>query len=90
MGPDRAAFGSNDASAMAGAAHSCDRGLASASSIEPQVTRRTADKDGRLEAPLLANTWNRDARGEFPCAVVEAMDGPQVGIDPLTYLYSLD
>jgi hypothetical protein len=39
-----------------------------------------------LETPLLTNTWDRDARGNFPRAVVEAVDGPKIGIDPLTYL----
>jgi hypothetical protein len=39
-----------------------------------------------LETPLLTNTWDRDVRGEFPRAVVEAIDAQQVGIDPLSYL----
>ena len=36
-----------------------------------------------LEEPLLANTWERDGRGEHPRAVVEAVDPESVGIDPL-------
>ena len=38
-----------------------------------------------LETPLLT-TWDRDARGNFTRAVVEAVDGTLVGIDPLAYL----
>jgi len=54
--------------------------------FRPQVKLITDGKGDKLEAPLLTNTWDRDARGEFPRAVVEAVDGPQVGIDPLAYL----
>jgi putative nucleotidyltransferase with HDIG domain len=54
--------------------------------FRPQVKLITDSKGGKLEAPLLTNTWDRDSRGEFPRAVVEAVDGPQVGIDPLAYL----
>jgi hypothetical protein len=43
-------------------------------------------KGEKLEIPLLTNTWDRDVRGEFPRAVVEAVDSQQVGIDPLGYL----
>jgi hypothetical protein len=43
-------------------------------------------KGEKLETPLLTNTWDRDSRGEFPRAVIEAVDGTQAGIDPLTYL----
>ena len=39
-----------------------------------------------LEEPLLANTWDRDSRGEHPRAVVEAVDPESVGIDPLKYM----
>ena len=39
-----------------------------------------------LETPFLTNTWDRDARGNFTRAVVEAVDGTLVGIDPLAYL----
>ena len=39
-----------------------------------------------LEEPLLANTWERDARGEHPYAVVEAVDPESTDIDPLKYL----
>ena len=54
--------------------------------FRPQVKLITDRKGDKLETPLLTNTWDRDARGEFPRAVVEAVDGPEVGIDPLTYL----
>ncbi|HYB93724.1 MAG TPA: HD-GYP domain-containing protein [Vicinamibacterales bacterium] len=54
--------------------------------FRPQVKLITDRKGDRLETPLLTNTWDRDSRGEFPRAVVEAVDGAQVGIDPLAYL----
>jgi putative nucleotidyltransferase with HDIG domain len=54
--------------------------------FRPQVKLITDNKGDKLEAPLLTNTWDRDSRGEFSRAVVEAVDGPQVGIDPLAYL----
>ena len=54
--------------------------------FRPQVKLITDRKGEKLEAPLLTNTWDKDLRGEFPRAVVEAVDGPTVGIDPLTYL----
>jgi HD-GYP domain-containing protein (c-di-GMP phosphodiesterase class II) len=45
------------------------------------------DRSGAaIEAPLLANTWDRDDRGEHPYAVVEAVDPESVDIDPLEYL----
>jgi len=39
-----------------------------------------------LESPILANTWERDGRGEFPRAVVESIDPDTVELDPLTVL----
>lgn len=54
--------------------------------FRPQVKLITDPRGEKLESPLLTNTWDRDSRGEFPRAVVEAVDGAQVGIDPLTYL----
>jgi putative nucleotidyltransferase with HDIG domain len=54
--------------------------------FRPQVKLITDRKGDKLETPLLTNTWDRNVRGEFPRAVVEAVDGPQVGIDPLGYL----
>jgi putative nucleotidyltransferase with HDIG domain len=55
--------------------------------FRPQV-KIVADKDGTLlETPLLANTWERDDRGDFPYAVVEAIDPDQsMDIDPLKFL----
>jgi hypothetical protein len=43
-------------------------------------------KGDRLDEPVLANTWERDVRGEYPRAVVEAVDSDPIDIDPLTYL----
>jgi putative nucleotidyltransferase with HDIG domain len=54
--------------------------------FRPQVKLITDGKGEKLETPLLTNTWDRDARGAFPRAVVEAVDAQQLGIDPLTYL----
>jgi len=54
--------------------------------FRPQVKILTDRTGARLEDPLLANTWERDSRGEHPYAVVEAVDPESVGIDPLAYL----
>ena len=54
--------------------------------FRPQVKLITDRKGEKLETPLLTNTWDRDSRGAFPRAVVEAVDGQKVGIDPLAYL----
>jgi putative nucleotidyltransferase with HDIG domain len=54
--------------------------------FRPQVKLIMDPKGQKLETPLLTNTWDRDVRGEFPRAVVEAVDSQQVGIDPLGYL----
>jgi hypothetical protein len=45
-----------------------------------------SEKGDRLEEPFLANTWERDSRGEYPRAVVEAIDPESMNIDPLTFL----
>jgi putative nucleotidyltransferase with HDIG domain len=54
--------------------------------FRPQVKLIKDSKGATLETPLLTNTWDRDSRGEFPRAVVEAVDAQQVGVDPLAYL----
>ena len=54
--------------------------------FRPQVKLILDPKGAPYETPLLTNTWDRDDRGEFPRDVVEAVDGPEVGIDPLAYL----
>jgi putative nucleotidyltransferase with HDIG domain len=54
--------------------------------FRPQV-KIISDRHGEmLEEPLLVNTWERDARGDHPRAVVEALDPEPLGIDPLKYL----
>jgi putative nucleotidyltransferase with HDIG domain len=54
--------------------------------FRPQV-KIIVDRDGTaLDEPLLANTWERDARGEHPYAVVEAVDPETTDIDPLKHL----
>jgi len=40
----------------------------------------------RIEDPFLADTWERDSRGDFPHAVVESLDPDSVELDPLTVL----
>jgi len=54
--------------------------------FRPQVKLILDANGAPYETPMLANTWDRDSRGEYPRAVVEAVDGPVVGIDPLAYL----
>lgn len=39
-----------------------------------------------LEEPMLVNTREPDGRGDFPWAVVEAVDPETAGIDPLQYM----
>jgi len=54
--------------------------------FRPQVKLILDRKGAPYETPLLTNTWDRDDRGEFPRDVVEAVDGPTLGIDPLAHL----
>jgi putative nucleotidyltransferase with HDIG domain len=54
--------------------------------FRPQV-KIVRDRDGgRLEEAMLVNTWEPDSRGEYPWAVVEAVDPDTSGIDPLEYM----
>ena len=54
--------------------------------FRPQV-KVVRDRDGgELDAPALVNTWEPDDRGDFPWAVVEAVDPDVAGIDPLKYM----
>jgi putative nucleotidyltransferase with HDIG domain len=54
--------------------------------FRPQVKVLFDARGERLESPVLANTWERDPRGEFPRAVVESVDPDSVELDPLTAL----
>jgi putative nucleotidyltransferase with HDIG domain len=54
--------------------------------FRPQVKIITDEKGERLEHPLLVNTFDSDARGAHPRAVVEALDPEPLGIEPLQYL----
>src|SRR5262249_33118433 len=54
--------------------------------FRPQVKSLFSARGERLEDAPLANTWERDSRGEFPRAVVESVDPDTVEIDPLTVL----
>lgn len=40
----------------------------------------------RIEEPFLLNTWERDDRGDYAHAVVEAVDPETMSVDPLTFL----
>jgi putative nucleotidyltransferase with HDIG domain len=54
--------------------------------FRPQV-KVIRDRDGGLlEEVMLVNTWEPDTRGDYPWAVVEAVDPEAVGIDPLQYM----
>jgi putative nucleotidyltransferase with HDIG domain len=54
--------------------------------FRPQVKIVFNEKGERLEDPFLANTWERDSRGDFPRAIVEAIDPDSIELDPLTVL----
>jgi putative nucleotidyltransferase with HDIG domain len=54
--------------------------------FRPQVKLIMNARGEKLETPLLTNTWDRDGRGAFPHAVVEAVDAETVSIDALSYL----
>jgi putative nucleotidyltransferase with HDIG domain len=54
--------------------------------FRPQVKLITDEQGALLEEPVLANTWDRDSRGEHVRAVVEAVDPESLNIDPLQYL----
>ena len=54
--------------------------------FRPQVKVLYDARGDELEAPILANTWERDSRGEFSRAVVESVDPDAVEIDPLSVL----
>jgi putative nucleotidyltransferase with HDIG domain len=54
--------------------------------FRPQVKILFDGRGDKLESPLLANTWERDSRGQFPRAVVESVDPDAVELDPLTVL----
>ena len=54
--------------------------------FRPQVKILFGARGDRIEEAFLANTWERDSRGEFPRAVVESVDPDSVELDPLTVL----
>jgi putative nucleotidyltransferase with HDIG domain len=54
--------------------------------FRPQVKIIFNGHGDRIDEPFLANTWERDVRGEYPRAVIEAIDPETIGIDPLTLL----
>ena len=54
--------------------------------FRPQVKILFDGRGERLVEPILANTWDRDDRGEYPRAIVEGVDPASLGIDPLSAL----
>ncbi|MGE0041215.1 MAG: HD-GYP domain-containing protein, partial [Vicinamibacterales bacterium] len=56
--------------------------------FRPQVKLLRDSRGEALERPVLANMWDRDDRGDYPRAVVEAVDAAEAGVDPLAYLES--
>ena len=54
--------------------------------FRPQVKIVFNERGERIEEPFFANTWERDPHGEYPRAVVEAIDPETMGLDPLTLL----
>jgi hypothetical protein len=54
--------------------------------FRPQVKVLLDALGEAVEVPPLVNTWEPDSRGNFACAVVEAVDPESVNIDPLTYM----
>jgi putative nucleotidyltransferase with HDIG domain len=54
--------------------------------FRPQVKIMFTRRGEAVDSPFLANTWERDARGDFPRAVVESVDPDSVELDPLTVL----
>jgi putative nucleotidyltransferase with HDIG domain len=54
--------------------------------FRPQVKVLFNGRGEQLEAPILANTWERDSRGSFVRAVVESVDPDSLELDPLTVL----
>jgi putative nucleotidyltransferase with HDIG domain len=54
--------------------------------FRPQV-KIVMNKGGEeIEAPVLANTWERDDRGEYSYVVIEAIEPESGDIDPLKFL----
>jgi putative nucleotidyltransferase with HDIG domain len=54
--------------------------------FRPQVKIVIDGRGDTLDEPMLANTWERDDRGDYPRAVVESIDEEVPGLDPLQYL----
>jgi putative nucleotidyltransferase with HDIG domain len=54
--------------------------------FRPQVKVVLDARGSRLEEPVLVNTWERDARGAYARAVVQAVDPDRIALDPLTQL----
>ena len=54
--------------------------------FRPQVKVAFDAGGERLEEPFLANTWERDARGDYARAIVEAIDPDSMDVDPLNLL----
>jgi putative nucleotidyltransferase with HDIG domain len=54
--------------------------------FRPQVKILYSERGEKIESPVLANTWERDWRGDYPRAVIESVDPDSIELDPLTVL----
>ena len=54
--------------------------------FRPQVKIVRDARGEPIESPILTNTWERDATGRFPRAVLESVDPDGIELDPLTVL----
>lgn len=54
--------------------------------FRPQVKILYDSRGEGVEEPFLANTWERADRGDYPRAVIEAVDPATLGVDPVTLL----
>jgi putative nucleotidyltransferase with HDIG domain len=54
--------------------------------FRPQVKVVRDRAGGELPEPLLINTWEPDGRGDFPYAVIGAVDPEAAGVDPIAYM----
>jgi len=54
--------------------------------FRPQIQLIQDANGHNFEQDVLANTWERDERGEFPLAIIEAVDPQDTGIEPLSHL----
>jgi hypothetical protein len=54
--------------------------------FKPQVKLVRDSQGHAYESDMFANRWERDARGDYLLAIVEAVDPQDSGVDPLVYI----